>query len=86
MPFRTSTYSSCLITHKKGPKSRKHGAVCVADKKLTILHPNLESLPKNVIPVTNLKTKLTKWASNNVHGRYSEQLHKPGTLKEATNT
>jgi hypothetical protein len=45
-----------LITRKKGPKFRTHGAVCEADKKLTILNPNLESLPENVIPVTNLKT------------------------------
>lgn len=45
----------------------------------------LNSLPENVIPVTDLKTKLTKWTSNNVHDKYSE-LHKPGTETEATHT
>jgi hypothetical protein len=46
----------------------------------------LDSLPENVIPVTDLETRLTKWASINVHGKYSEQLRKPGTEKEATHT
>jgi ribosomal protein S19 len=36
--------------------------------------------------VTDLKTKVTKWTSNNEHGKYAEQLHKPGTETEATHT
>ena len=74
-----------MITFKKAQTSRTHGAVCEADDKLTVLYPNLDSVPENAIAETDMKTKLTKLASRNVHGKYSE-LHKRGTEKEATHT
>jgi hypothetical protein len=63
-----------------------HMAVSETDNKLTVLNLSFDDLTENGLPVTDLKTKLTKWASCSVHGRYSQQLHKPGIEKQATHT
>jgi hypothetical protein len=59
-------------------------AVCEADDMLKVLNLNPDDLPENALSVTDLKTKLTKWASKSLHGRYPRQLNQPGIDKYAT--
>jgi len=58
--------------------------ICEADDVLKVLNLNLDDLPENALSVIDFKTKLTKWTSKSLHGRYARQLNQTGIDKYPT--